>query len=443
MQKNITQYFWIGCDFVVPALFLIIATWLFQHSNFDIAFQSKFYQPTNGWFLAERFPWKMLYHFGVVPALLFTIAAVWILIESFHITKWVPWRKMTIFFISLMLLAPGLIINTALKQQWGRPRPRQVVEFGGMERFEPVLTIDHSSTGESFPCGHASVGFVLIAPYYLLRRKNLLLAVSCFSFGMLYGSMIGLARIIQGGHFLSDVIWAACIVWLTASTLFYLLRLHTSIWYRSYQHKVQRHSLLFRSMAITLLLIIIAIILVATPYNRIKRYRQAKHISIKLPIRFQANLTEANMTISSDSLLMYSTQLQGFGFPGSKLQNRWKESLADLVLSITLTQQKKGFLSELTQNSTLTWNPNNRASYRISLPQGNITMRVPLVQTPIAWDIYMQSGELTFLPDSLASYTIERISDHRVVKRTSNSIHNTPLRIRIYSDKALYRLQSK
>jgi len=43
--------------------------------------------------------------------------------------------------------------------------------------------------------------------------------------GLLYGALMGLARMIQGGHFLTDVIWSGILVYLTGLSLYYLFRL--------------------------------------------------------------------------------------------------------------------------------------------------------------------------------------------------------------------------
>jgi membrane-associated PAP2 superfamily phosphatase len=43
--------------------------------------------------------------------------------------------------------------------------------------------------------------------------------------GLVYGCIMGMARIIQGGHFLSDVLWSAGFVYLTALVLADLLQL--------------------------------------------------------------------------------------------------------------------------------------------------------------------------------------------------------------------------
>ena len=45
--------------------------------------------------------------------------------------------RATVFLIVTMLLGPGLIVNFALKDHWGRPRPIDVTQFGGTEHFVP------------------------------------------------------------------------------------------------------------------------------------------------------------------------------------------------------------------------------------------------------------------------------------------------------------------
>ncbi|MGB9041434.1 MAG: PAP2 family protein, partial [Pseudolabrys sp.] len=52
-----------------------------------------------------------------------------------------PQRKLLIsgravvFLIGTMVLAPGLLVNVLLKDHWGRPRPIDVTQFGGNDRF--------------------------------------------------------------------------------------------------------------------------------------------------------------------------------------------------------------------------------------------------------------------------------------------------------------------
>ncbi len=62
------------------------------------------------------------------------------------------------FLILSVVIGPGLIINAVFKDHWDRPRPRDVVEFGGMLQCTPAPL--RGESGESFPCGHCSVGFL-------------------------------------------------------------------------------------------------------------------------------------------------------------------------------------------------------------------------------------------------------------------------------------------
>lgn len=64
----------------------------------------------------------------------------------------------------------------------------------------------------AFACGDASVGFFFLAPAFILaKRRRAWLAV-----GLAAGGLLGLMRLAQGGHFLSDVIFSFYIVYFSA-----------------------------------------------------------------------------------------------------------------------------------------------------------------------------------------------------------------------------------
>jgi membrane-associated PAP2 superfamily phosphatase len=78
----------------------------------------------------------------------------------------------------------------------------------------------------SFPAGHPSVAFYLSAPYFVLReRRQRRQALLWLWGGILFGVVMGMARIIQGGHFVTDVIWCSGFVYLTALVLVSVMRL--------------------------------------------------------------------------------------------------------------------------------------------------------------------------------------------------------------------------
>ncbi len=123
---------------------------------------------------------------------------------------------------------PRLIINALLKPGWGRPRPRQIENFGGNALYRSFYSPDfghHTSDKyKSMPSGHASMGFYFFALAVLGRRlKNRKLEILgyCLAFGL--GGLLGLTRIAQGGHFFSDVMISALITWWVALTLDWIL----------------------------------------------------------------------------------------------------------------------------------------------------------------------------------------------------------------------------
>jgi membrane-associated PAP2 superfamily phosphatase len=126
-----------------------------------------------------------------------------------------------LFIILSVALGAGLIVNSTLKKHWGHPRPAEIVEFGGGGRYAPPWVKRPQGEGESFPSGHAAIAFSYIVFYFILRIPRPKLARACFWGAILFGSLMGLGRIIQGRHFLSDVLWAALIPYLACMLFYY------------------------------------------------------------------------------------------------------------------------------------------------------------------------------------------------------------------------------
>jgi len=127
--------------------------------------------------------------------------------------------------VILLALGPGLLVNTVFKDQWGRPRPREAAQFGGSKTFHQPWERGGAKQGRSFPSGHGASAFYLAMPFFALRRRYPRIAVRIFTAGMCYGLFMGVARITQGGHFISDILWAWGMVHLTAVALYYLMGL--------------------------------------------------------------------------------------------------------------------------------------------------------------------------------------------------------------------------
>ncbi|ARJ66944.1 hypothetical protein WV31_15305 [Magnetospirillum sp. ME-1] len=121
---------------------------------------------------------------------------------------------MALLVVGSLALGPGLVVNLILKDNWGRARPSTIAQFNAGHQpdrqFTPALVMsDQCPDNCSFPSGHAALGFwtvslALLAP----RRRRPAALAAAFAFG----AAMGLVRIAQGGHFVSDVAFSGVIV---------------------------------------------------------------------------------------------------------------------------------------------------------------------------------------------------------------------------------------
>jgi lipid A 4'-phosphatase len=217
-------------DFLVPTAILFLITLPFWVTDADTAFSRLFYIQGKGWHYGDANPWRFLYNYGNVPALVFAGCGLLVLLLGFFMRRITVLRRIGFFLALFLLLGPGLVVNTVFKDHWGRPRPADIKEFDGTERFLPVWVKGEAGHGKSFPSGHASAGFFLFAPFFFLRGKANKKAFLFLALGILYGLLLGLGRIIQGGHFLSDVLWAGGFTYLTGLILSYILYFPQDRW---------------------------------------------------------------------------------------------------------------------------------------------------------------------------------------------------------------------
>jgi lipid A 4'-phosphatase len=213
-------------DWVLPIGILIALTVPFWTTNVDVRVAGHFYTPGIGWALAGHDPWRFLYRFGPLPAWVVSVAGLAVFAASFGNERFRSHRRAALYLVLVMMMGPGLLTNTVFKQHWGRPRPRDLVEFGGQHEYVKPWVKSPSPNGHSFPSGHAASGFYLLTPYFLLRRRSRRYAAAFFALGLAYGSWVGLARMIQGAHFLSDVLWAFGFVYMSGLALLYALHLN-------------------------------------------------------------------------------------------------------------------------------------------------------------------------------------------------------------------------
>ncbi len=182
----------------------------------DLRVASWFYEPDTG------FRW------GQQPAVLLSYelfkarSVGWVVVAllaylAYAMTRRIPVpakRNATLFLLAMIVAGPVLLVNSGLKDHWGRARPSQVTQFGGDRSYSPPLhPAAQCDRNCSFVSGHAAAGFALIGLYWTTRRRRWLIA------GIALGSLVGLGRMIQGGHFFSDIVFSFWAVYLSAAVL--------------------------------------------------------------------------------------------------------------------------------------------------------------------------------------------------------------------------------
>jgi lipid A 4'-phosphatase len=202
---------------------LLVGGLLVAWPQLDLTVSGWFYDPQAGFHLKQQPLVRFVYDLvpwmtrSVVVGLTLFLFAAW----TFYRRRdfFVKQRRVSQYLLLVMIVGPGLLVNTVFKDHWGRARPSQVAEFGGSQQFtRAALPTDQCVKNCSFVSGHASVGFYFLALAFVTRRRALWLAL-----GTGLGLGVGLVRIMQGGHFLSDVVFSGIVVYLAARVLYALM----------------------------------------------------------------------------------------------------------------------------------------------------------------------------------------------------------------------------
>ncbi len=209
----------VGLSFAIAGI--IFSLW----PQLDLAISGTFYDIHGGFAagrqaLPETVYWFVWYGSRIT---IITVALLWVA-SLFARRGWLADRRRWLGFVALALaLGPGLIADQALKNQWGRARPEHIVAFGGDKQFTPALQASNQCERNcSFVSGHATAAYALMTFGWLAsgqrRHRWMILAVAG-------GLGVGLVRVIQGGHFASDVVFAFHAVWLGNLLAWWLLSL--------------------------------------------------------------------------------------------------------------------------------------------------------------------------------------------------------------------------
>jgi len=224
----------IAVEIVVPLLIMVVGTLLCWCTDFDLELSKRYFDALKDDWPARQQPLiDLSYHWGTAFGGIVAFWALFNLFASYMHPRFLVKRGVALFLLLSILIGPVLLVNGVIKDVWRRPRPRETVELGGSHPYRKVLEIPHRKfRGKSFPGGHASAGFILVMFYFLYKPKGRKWAGLALLFGIGWGTWLSYVRIVLGGHFFSDNLYAFGINWFLVLLLYYK-------WYLPYQEKHQ------------------------------------------------------------------------------------------------------------------------------------------------------------------------------------------------------------
>jgi lipid A 4'-phosphatase len=204
--------------------FLLLCGGLILLPGVDLWASGLFYRPGDGFFLGDWAPFRLIHDHLALAVWAYAIAVIAVGAASLALRRAVfgLTPRAAIFLLLSLALGPGLTVNTIFKDHWGRARPAQITQFGSTQKFTPAFVpSDQCRRNCSFPAGDPAMGFYLVSAALLAgsaaaRRNGVIGAVAL-------GAALGIVRLAQGGHFLSDVVASGFLVAAIAWGLYWLI----------------------------------------------------------------------------------------------------------------------------------------------------------------------------------------------------------------------------
>ena len=190
-------------------MFGLLAALFIAFPQLDLAASSLFYRGDGQWMLNNDSWWLKIPSRGlprVGQGLLVFLLLLFLLSFWRHFPKLKARRALIGFLLVGGVLGPVLLVDATLKEHSGRTRPVNTVNFGGSKQFTPAfIPADQCQKNCSFVSGHVATASFIMAFGWLgapaVRRRWLLASIA-------FGGLFALVRMVPGGHFLSDTIFA-------------------------------------------------------------------------------------------------------------------------------------------------------------------------------------------------------------------------------------------
>lgn len=189
--------------------FGLLAGLFIAFPQIDLAVSGLFYRGDGHWALNREDLWLAIPYRGLPrlgQGLLVALLLLWLLGFAKRFPKLKARQATFGFLLAAALLGPVLLVDATLKEHSGRTRPVNIVQFGGSKQFTPAfIPADQCQANCSFVSGHVATAAFIMAFGWLgapaVRRRWLWASLA-------FGGLFALVRIVPGGHFLSDTVFA-------------------------------------------------------------------------------------------------------------------------------------------------------------------------------------------------------------------------------------------
>lgn len=306
-------------DLVIASALVAISIALSQQAV-DLGISRWFFARGSGWPDPSQQPWQWLYEAPpVILAIVIPTCMVFLLLSALRVCS-SPLRIRSIYLLLALWLGAGLVVEGIFKMNWGRPKPAQLIEFGGWLDFHSAFVPGEAGRGRSFPSGHSAIGYYLTAFYFVLRRDRPRWAIVALLGGLAAGTAIGLSRIRVGGHFASDVAWSAAVMFVINMVVYYAI---LNVPAYEDRHSLQRHPR--RPWGAIALLILVPALIQALAMTISPVYRS---VCYELPaqehpdaVRIITDGTAVELTFTSKDPLRIEGEMVGRGIAGAGFES--------------------------------------------------------------------------------------------------------------------------
>lgn len=222
MQEKINK------QIAITTIFLIVVICIFEFTNLDIFIQSFFYDfNTKTWLIDKNEPiLKLFFYDGFKKIFILFSILILISLIFFRKTNLIKEYKKGLLIVLLStIFVPTIVVS--LKNNTNTPCPCNLATFGGdypnIKVFDsyPKDFIQESKI-KCWPAGHASMGFSLMALFFLFKtasnqKKALITSI-------ILGFITGSYKMLLGDHFLSHTLVTMILSWLTILIIVKILK---------------------------------------------------------------------------------------------------------------------------------------------------------------------------------------------------------------------------